>query len=196
MTQQGPAMQPEQKSGVPGWLMGCAIGCGILVVAGIVVVLLLGGLGYFAAKKVMEEGKDEVIAELNKEYDSYVTDDVIPEEHKPLFDELHTLGTDKSSSFPAILLCLVAIEAALEDGEVTEEEVRVATDVRDFVKENPQVGFFGMGTFIVEHPELQQAFNEAQTQFGVPSEPGASDAATEEVPEPEVPPAQPAGAEQ
>lgn len=196
MTQEGPVMRPEQKSGVPGWLMGCGIGCGILVIAGIVGVLLLGGLGYFAAKKVMEQGKGEVIAELNKEYDRYVADGVIPEEHKPLFDELHTLGTAESSSFPAILMCLVAIEAALEDGEVTEEEVRVATDVRDFVKENPHVGFIGMGTFIGEHPELQQAFNEAQTEFGVPSEPGASDAASEEVPEPEVTPAQPAGAGQ
>jgi hypothetical protein len=149
----------------------------------------LGGFGYFAMKQVLEEAKPEVIEEINKTYDKYVEDGVIPDEHRPLYDELHEIGTDETSSLQAILMCLVAIEASLEDGEVTEKEIQLATEVRDFVKENPQVGWIGMGTFFGEHPEFEEAFNEAQQEFGVPSEPGATeDEGMEGPPEPEVTP--------
>ena len=169
--QQGPAMPPPKKSGMPGWLVGCGLGCGLALLAGIVGIVLFGGLSYFAARRMMEEGKHEVIAELKSDYDKYLERDVIPDEHRPLFDELRELGTDEASSFPAILMCYVAISASLEDEQVTEREVRLLSDVRDFVKENPQVGLFGMGTFIAEHPELHRAFEEAQREFDLPPEP-------------------------
>jgi len=178
-TQHGPAMPPPKKSGLPGWVAGCGIGCGLAVLAGIVGIVLFGGLGYFAARRMMEESKYEVIAELKDEYDEYAGRDVIPDEHRPLFEELRDLGTDEASSFPAILMCYIAISATLEDGQVTEQEARLLSDVRDFVKTNPQVGLIGMGTFIAEHPELQGAFEEAQEEFGVPSERDKMDDAPE-----------------
>lgn len=166
MSQQGPVMRQQEKSGMPGWLMGCGIGCGVLIIAIIVGVVLVGGLGYFAMKKVMEEGKGEVVAELNTQYDTYIENGAIPAEHRPLYDELRDLAVSDASSFPAVLMCFVAIQASFEDGEVTEQEVQIATEVRDFVKKDPQVGWIGMGTFFAEHPEFEQAFNEAQRKFG------------------------------
>jgi len=193
MAQYEPTMRPGQKSGVPGWLMGCGIGCGILVVAAIIGIVLMGGLAYFATRKVMEEGKGEITSELNKKYDEYVQKGLIPEENQPLFDELRDLANNEKASFPAILMCFVAIQSTFEDGEVSESELKAATDVRDYVNENPEVGFIGMGTFIGEHPELQKAFNEAQYEFGVPSEPGASEDSTEGIEEPEAMPDQSGG---
>ncbi len=172
MSQQGPVMQPRQKSGMPGWLMGCGIGCALVALAAVVGIVLVGGLGYFVVKKGMEEGKGELIAQLNAEYEKQIQNNAIAEEHRPVFDELHALGTDTTTSFPAVLMCLVAMQSTLEDGQVSEEDVKLATEVRDFVKNNPQAGFISMGTFMTEHPEFQKMFNEAQQGFDVPMEPG------------------------
>ena len=172
MSQQGPVVQPQQKSGMPGWLMGCGIGCGLVALAAVVGIVVVGGLGYFVVKKGMDEGKDEFIAQLNAEYEKQIQNNAIAEEHRPLFDELHALGTDAATSFPAVLMCLVAIQSTLEDGQVSEEDVKLATEVRDFVKNNPQAGFISMGTFLTEHPEFQKMFDEAQQEFDVPVDPG------------------------
>ncbi len=174
-TQHGPVMPPPKKGGLPGWIVGCGLGCGIIFVAGAVGIVALGGLSYFAARRMMQEGKREAIAEFDRKYDEYLERDVIPEEHRPLFDELRDLGTDEGSSFFAVLICYAAVETTLRDEQVTENEVRLLSEVRDFVRENPQVGIFGIGTFIAENPELHRAFEEAQREFGVPSELDAMD---------------------
>ena len=161
MSQQGPVVQPQQKSGMPGWLMGCGIGCGLVALAAVVGIVVVGGLGYFVVKKGMDEGKDEFIAQLNAEYEKQIQNNAIAEEHRPLFDELHALGTDAATSFPAVLMCLVAIQSTLEDGQVSEEDVKLATEVRDFVKNNPRPASSAWAPFDGTS-EFQKMFDEAQ----------------------------------
>ncbi|HOF38838.1 MAG TPA: hypothetical protein PLD73_02105 [Candidatus Hydrogenedentes bacterium] len=165
------------------------MGCALFMLAALVIIGLLAGLGYYLFTKGLEQTKSQLAAALDEEYGKLIEEDAIPDEHRPLFDELHALGTDPGTSSLAVIMCLAAVQSAFDDGQLTEEEVRHVTEIRDFVKANPQAGMRTIFSFLAEHPEFRQMFEGIEESLGVPLEPGmpedtldSSEAASEAIP--------------
>ncbi len=147
-------MSGQQTGGMPKWLVGCGIGCAVVVVVGIIGIVALGGLSYFMFDKVMQEGKIELVKELNREYQKLNDEGKIPEEHRPVLDELVALAKGDEVSAMAIGMCVMTIDTAFQDGEISEDEAQAFVLYRDFLKENPDAGMMAVATFLSEHPEL------------------------------------------
>ncbi len=156
----------------PGKLEACCMGCGLFMLAALVLVGLLVGLGYYMLKKGLEQSKPEFAAAFDEEYGKLIENDAIAAEHRPLFDELHALSLDPGTSSMAVFMCLIAVQSAFDDGQLTEAEVRLVTEIRDFVKENPQAGVWTTVVFFSRHPEFKQIFDDAEESFGAPLDSG------------------------
>ena len=151
----------EQESGKKTWIKACGIGCVVLLVLGIAgvfgVVLLV--------KKGMGKGAEMVAAELRESYPKAKENGKVPEEHIPLFDEIVEIATREDASLWVTMTGASAVLTSVEDGEVDEEEIELATAIRDFIKANPSAGLREFSAFAEKHPELQQRLQDIQRQL-------------------------------
>jgi predicted negative regulator of RcsB-dependent stress response len=151
----------EQESGKKTWIKACGIGCLVLVVLGIA-----GAIGvYLLAQKAMEAGAEAVAMQLEESYGTAKENGKVPEEHVALFDEIVEIATRDGASLWVAMTGTSAVLTALEDGEVDEEEVEMATAIRDFIKANPNAGLKEFTAFAEEHPELQERLQSIQSQL-------------------------------
>lgn len=168
-------MREENGNALVKWLLGCA------VVAIICVVILVVG-GYFASQRLMKAGAEEMSSQVKTEYETLKSANKVPSEHAPVFDELVAVSQDPNASFWAMTLVMAAAIEPLQDGTITDEEAKVATTIRDFLKGNPDVTLVEFSKFFAEHPELQELMQRAQ-RMG--SNPASSVTEPTAVPEPE-----------
>lgn len=152
--------------GMPGWLMGCGIGCAILVLGVAVAVAGIGWFGY----RLVGTAKGEVVKEFRANYDKLIEDGKVPEEYRPMLDHIVEIAEREDSSFWAATIGMTAVMSSLEDGVVSEKEAHLLTELRDFLSNNPGVGFIGLGKFLSAHPELQEDFDAAQERFSTMAE--------------------------
>jgi hypothetical protein len=145
----------SEKGGF-NWAMGCAIGCGGLIVLGLVAA---GGL-YFVASKGMEAGRVAIVEELQSDFEERMAEGEIPEDRRGLMTNLVDLATDDDTSLAMLLMCSAAYEVGVETDDDMDDEKRVAMiqKVIEFVSEDPSAGFIKMGTFMEQNPEYSDIF--------------------------------------
>lgn len=165
-----------QKSGAAKWIIGCGLGCFVLIVIAVAAVV---GMGYFAIKV----GSEQIKPELTKAYNALKADGRVPQEHLALLDELVNLATQPDASFMAAAIGFGVSMEALKDGQVTADELKQLTDVTELLRQNPDLGFVAASKFFETHPELQRVFQQIQQdpnslQNVVPQSNSADDADT------------------
>ena len=159
MADQMPVMQ--KKSGPSPWLIGCGLGCGAILLIGIIAVVGIGVL----MRVGLEGAKTELAEDLNREYAKMKEEERVPLEHQPLFDEIVAIGAGEESSFMAAVAAMSVVSATLEDGEVSEGEAETAQAILDLLRENPDFGFMDIQRILEEHPELKKLFEEHAGQL-------------------------------
>jgi hypothetical protein len=160
----------SEKKGF-NWVMGCGIGCGGLILIGI---LAVGGI-WIAVNRGMEAGRIAIAEEIQSDFATQLADAAIPEEHVELMTDLVGLATDEGTSFAMVLMCAVAYDTAVGENSDMDDEQRyeIVEDVVAFVSEDPSASFIKMGNFINDNPEYGELFedlddrgNSADFSFG------------------------------
>ena len=149
---------PKKKT---NWLLGCGIGCGVLIVLAVVVGVAI----VLLARKGMETASREMAENLASEYAQLKNTGKVPEQHAALFDEIVQIAQSSGASLYARTLCLAVVLGALDDGAVNESELKVAQDLLALLRGNPDLGMFQMSTFMQNHPQFQQTFGQYQGRY-------------------------------
>lgn len=155
MTEPLAAAPAAQKSGAAKWIIGCGLGCFVLILIAVAAVV---GMGYFAIKV----GSEQIKPELTKAYSALKAEGKVPQEHQLLFDELVGLATQPDASFMAAAIGFGVSMEVLKDGQVTADELKQLTDVTELLRQNPDLGFVAAGKFFETHPQLQEVFQRIQ----------------------------------
>ncbi|MCP4640237.1 MAG: hypothetical protein GY851_07395 [bacterium] len=143
------------------WGKTCAIGCLVLVVLGVVGVIA----AVYLVKAGMDKAGKAVAAEVVAEYDSVKADGKVPEEHAALFDGIVDKLRGQDATLWSAILVAGAVADTFSDGEVDEDELKMATAVDEFLEANPEPGMMGLGQFMEDHPELQGEIQSMQQKL-------------------------------
>jgi uncharacterized membrane protein YebE (DUF533 family) len=154
----------EEKKGT-NWVMTCGIGCGVLLVVGIIVVLV----GGYMMKAVYEEGIEQVrvqmVADADEVYQRLKSEGKIAASDTALIDEAHTLSQQAGSSAFAVGMCSAVIAFVDADGVLSDDERSMSNTMLEKVRQDPGMGLIAFGQFIAENPELQQQLEEIQSDI-------------------------------
>lgn len=85
----------------------------------------------------------------------------VEEQDKALIEEIARLGQDASTNFYTRQLLVNAFMASYFDHQISEDEVRMMEEVRDFVVKYPNCGLFQFSRFI----DQNEAFKRADAAF-------------------------------
>lgn len=157
-----PLPQAKEKRSVGPWVIGCAIGCGAIMMVG----ALFGMLAIFYAgqayHKSIAKMQDRLPPELAKEYAKMKSDGLVPAEHEALFDAIFKVTQNKDTTPYAIILGGTVIHMCLDDGKVDKVELDAAQEVRTFLDKHPQPGLMETMEFVGSNPRLNKAFQKFQ----------------------------------
>lgn len=146
------------------WLMGCGIGCVVIIA----LMVILGLIGYGLGKRFYDDintaVREDFIDMFHTEYETYVEEGKIPEEHQDLVGGLVALSEQEDIGFFAILMCGGSVLSSLEDGELDEDEVKILEDVKAFLDKDPSPSMIEIGVFMDSHPEIEKVFKEMQNR--------------------------------
>ena len=161
------------------WVIGCGVGCLVLCIVGAIVV---GVGGYYAATTGLSAAGKEMATQMNADYSRMKSESKVPSEHTAVFDDIIAATQKEGVTMWAVTISTMAIYGILQDGQVSEEEAKQATTIRDFVVANPDCTMMKMAEFMQQHPELshlQQSMPQGMNNF--PATPESSDVDTSEV---------------
>lgn len=165
----GKAYMSEQGSNK--WLWGCAIGC----LASLLVLLLVVGGGAFFTYKGFEKARPEIGKQMQKQIEELINKGKIPDAQRPLIDELAQYCSNPDSSFLFVAQVGGIVQAALQDGTLSPQEIEALEAVQTFLHEHPNASLADMKAF-------QQAIGEKtrniQWKFETPAESSASSGET------------------
>lgn len=147
------APAPRKKADSSVLVKGCAIGCAAVA---FFLVLLLGGGFWFFWNSVLPKMGTSMSEKLAADFETMKEVGKVPEEHTALYQGLVDYTQEPEATFPTILLCLTIVETNLDDGQVSESELKEAQDVRAFLEANPTAGFTAVETFMNEHEGLKE----------------------------------------
>jgi hypothetical protein len=133
----------------------------VLAVLGIVGAVAL----YFVVSSALEQGAVAVAEVIVETYDEAKAQGAIREEHAALFDGLVATAQGDDATMWANVLIAGVVMPAVEDGEITDEEVGAAERVRDFLQEHPGAGIGDFAEFMGENPDLAETMQDMQNQF-------------------------------
>jgi len=154
-------MSAREGSGF-NWLMGCSIGCcGLLIVAAIA-----GGLAYSVGKSWFANVHNEIRTGFQKAYGMQVEEGKVPQEHREFIDSVVAISTGDKAGFFAVSATGPVLLKAIEDGELTEEELGVLTALKEFLEQNPAPNPKELGEFMESHPDVKKAINATQGPYG------------------------------
>jgi hypothetical protein len=183
----------QGSSNTMKWVLGCGLGCLVLV---IVCVVLVAGGGYFAFTKGTAALGELMAQGLKTKYDALKAEGAIPAERVAAYDEMVQIGQAKTTSPWATIMIAGAILGPLDDKQVSAEEAAQVQTVFDFVKSNPDCSVMEYGQFVEQHPELQGIMQKAQMEMqgmqppaGMPPVPMNETPVEQSEPAPAAPPA-------
>ena len=156
-------MAEGQGSG-SGWLKGCAIGCGVILLLAVAAAVGV----YVWINKMAEQGKVEMQGEVKKVYESVMPELQVDSEDFPFIDELYAHSQREGLNPSASMLSSVMVLSILEDGKVVEEEQAVAEEIAGLLREEPNPGMVQVLTWLGSHPELQQRLQNMGNSRRVP----------------------------
>ncbi len=138
------------KEGSNAWLWGCVGGClGVLLLfaAGLTAIV------YFSYQGA-QKARPEIAKNVKAEYDSLVQQGKVPEDVKPIYDDLVARCQDPSLSFWTLTLLSTSVMMTLQDGTVTADERKLVEEVRDFLAKNPDASVLDIQRFMKDHPGM------------------------------------------
>lgn len=147
------APAPRKKADSNVLVKGCAIGCGAVA---FFLVLLLGGGFWVFWNSVLPKMATSMSEKLASDFETMKEVGKVPEEHAALYQSLVDSAQEPEATFPAVLLCLTIVETNLDDGQVSDSELKEAQDARAFLEANPTAGFTAVETFMSEHEGLKE----------------------------------------
>lgn len=142
--------QTSGGSGARPWLIGCGVGCLVLIILGVVAAVGI----YFASQKALKVAGKALSQQINADYTRLKASNQVPAEHAELFDEIVAVSQQETTSTAAMSIIQATMTSIFADNNVSSEEANQAKTVHDFIIANPQCSFLQMGTFFAEHPEL------------------------------------------
>lgn len=149
-----PPPPPRPALGKPITIVsGCAIGCGALLVCGLIGMFALAFAlpPLFAPTVRLYVSKQYTKAQDAKKYTAA---------------QLEVYGDIKDSvdtpevNFYVASLAYATMHEHLKDGVLTDEEITQAGVLRDFLNENPKAGMFAVQKFGRDHPEFKAIMNQ------------------------------------
>ncbi len=152
-----PPPPPPKSSGLK-WLIGCGIGCFIILI--LLGVIMAAG-GYFLARQ-FPELKATMASQLSQQYEQAKTAGEVPAEHIPTFDAIVNAVQQEETSFMGAVIGMAAVMGSIQDSTVSAEEAEAAQATLELLQTNPDVGLMEGGQFVESHPVLQQKVQELQ----------------------------------
>jgi len=132
-------------------LAGCGIGCGVILV----LILVLGVVAYFGAGKVAQR----VGTVVQDVYDTAKASGKYDDERFAVYSEIAELAESPSMGIMGKMLCGGLMQGHFADGELTDEEITQAEEVREFLRENPGGSISAVGRFLETRAELRLEVN-------------------------------------
>ena len=135
-------------------LMGCGIGCGLLIFVGIVLVVAIFFLGDRALTKMDSLSKPY----LEREYPVWKEHGIINAEQAEVYDALYDAVYDEELGSRWVTICALNMFVYhTDDDTITDSELEHAQALLDDIREQPGLGFSYWGEFIQSDEGLQEA---------------------------------------
>ncbi len=134
-------------------LLGCGIGCGLLIFVLVILIAATFFLGNRALTTMDELSKPY----LEREYTVWKDEGIIKAEQTEVYDALYDTVYDEQLGSRWVTICALFIMVYhTEDGAVTDEEVVQAQTLLDDIREQPGLGFAYWGEFMQSDEGLQE----------------------------------------
>jgi len=157
--------EPKSNTG-RNILLGCGIGC-----AAVVVLLVIVSVGmWFMVRSGMDQVRQQMQTEYPAEYERKKAEGGIPESHAAEFDEIVQIIQQDNASMGAVMLGVAAIEATTADATIDDNDAEILSATLELLRNQPDIGFMGLGQFFAQHPEVQRAFQEIGQRYNVPAD--------------------------
>ncbi len=135
-------------------LLGCGIGCGLLIA----IVIVLSVAMYFLGNRALTTMDELSKPYLEQEYPVWKSEGIINEDQAEVYDALYDTVYDEELGSRWVTICtLIMMVYHTEDSVVTDEEVAQAQSLLDDIREQPGLGFTYWGEFIQSDEGLQEA---------------------------------------
>lgn len=147
-------VQPSPRGGSKNRvLLGCGIGCGLLIFLAIVLGIGIYVLGNRALTQMDTMSKPY----LEREYQAWKENDVITPERQAVYDPLYETVYDEELGSRWVTICvLFLMYYHTEDGQITDAEAADAQQLLDDIRAQPGLGIKYWSEFIESDPELQR----------------------------------------
>lgn len=134
-------------------LLGCGIGCGLLVFVSIILVFLLIVLGNRALNTMDVRSKPY----LEQEYQVWKDGGVITPEQAAVYDALYDTVYDEELGSRWVTICVLFLMVLhTEDGEISESEIEHAQTLLDDIHAQPGLGMEYWTKFMKTDEELKR----------------------------------------
>ena len=135
-------------------LLGCGIGCGLLVFLVVIGTILFVIMGNKALNKMDALSKPY----LEEEYPLWKEGGIITAENEEVYEGLYGAVFDEELGSRWVTICaLIMVVYHTEDGTITAAEIEQAQGLLDDINEQPGLGFTYWGEFIQSDEGLQEA---------------------------------------
>lgn len=137
--------------------LGCAIGCGALIIAG----LVLGVGGYFLFQRGLEQAGEMLAQDMTERYAALQEDDELTEEQMSMLGRIVDQANVPDIGSGAAMMCAAVFEYIVSAPEEdVDERVTTAEEVLGRVEVNLDMGFMDAAKMLEEYPQLQVSANE------------------------------------
>ena len=157
------------------WIYGCGIGCAVVLLIAVAVSVA----GYVFVSKAAKEGQGALREEMTGRYASLKETGKVPAEHVAMYDRFVELMNRETTGLTLGSTAMMALDVTLQDGAVSETEVKFILDFIAFMETSPDAGPIKLGEFLGAHPEFNQVMEDAarapgsySPQFAVEDLPG------------------------
>ncbi|MBI2421269.1 MAG: hypothetical protein HYV27_00465 [Candidatus Hydrogenedentes bacterium] len=144
------------------WIYGCGIGCAVMLLIAVAVSVA----GYFFVSKAAKEGQSALREEITGRYASLKETGKVPAEHVVMYDRFVELMNRETTGLTVGSTAMMALDVTLQDGAVSETEVKFILDFIAFMETSPDAGPIKLGEFLAAHPEFNQVMEDASRAPG------------------------------
>ncbi len=151
-------MDKSQKKTI---LMGCGIGCGLVLTVAIVLL----GIGAGLAVRLMKSEVPKLAPLVAKDYANFKATNRVPADRAAVYDDLAKMAQQPDATFQMLIVVKAVFDLHLDDGKVTDSELAEATAVRDYFKSHPDASYFAVLWFVRKFPDINQETTRAGTSL-------------------------------
>jgi hypothetical protein len=156
--------RPRERSSAKPWLIGCGIGCAVLLLIAVVgaVMLAMGGVALYRevseeVGQTFEEARPNALDAARETVDSLAAEGEIGAEHEQAYRELLEIADDESVSGTGAIVALTPILMP-EDSQRGPGNLAEARAIAEFVEGHRDLGMFGLAQLPPEHQSVMARF--------------------------------------